>query len=530
MVLRIWGLNEMGRTWDEPEYVNEGHVMIELLKKGDYSNNYFSVTYDHPPLVKYLYGLSSYLDINKNNTNLAMVEYDKKIFNSTSDFLFNTKGHFDINQISKLEPVFNYDLTYSRLLSALMFSLGVVITVLIGWKIFSPSVGIFAGIILSMLPISLGLSQLVTTESLKILIYPTVIYSYLFLVEKLTTRRIWIAGILIGLALQAKQTDFLLIPLIGIVFFVQYRQSLKKEKKEFFKTRILALISIIVISLITFVALWPQVLFQFKEVYEINQKLWGVKFSSVPWQITLSPPELFFGRLMLTPIFYYLVYFFITIPLGIIALFILGIKYLLKVKNINYLVILLWFILPFSLSIYSWRNHGLRYIIEIFPAFSLIAAFGFEQITNKLTKIKSRKYLYFIPVFIYLFATLMYLKPYYLDYFNELVGGTGTVYKYNLFQTGWWGEGEKEAGMYINNNAKKGSTVGLALSPEHTFLRFDGYKYSVWSKNGKYDYVVVNHYNIIREGFNDKPVRYKYTLIHRIKDAEGTLVYIYKIK
>ena len=77
-----------------------------------------------------------------------------------------------------------------------MFSIGVIITVLIGWKIFSPIVGIIAGIILSMLPFSLGLSQLVTTESLKILIYPLTIYSYIDLIKEKITKRAYCLRVL----------------------------------------------------------------------------------------------------------------------------------------------------------------------------------------------------------------------------------------------------------------------------------------------------------------------------------------------
>ncbi|MCL5438713.1 MAG: glycosyltransferase [Patescibacteria group bacterium] len=497
ILLRLSTLNQIGRTWDEYEYVEQGYKLTELIKNGDFNNNYFYTTYDHPPLVKYIYGISA---------------------------------HFDVEKIINNKPVFNYDLTNSRLLSSLMFSLGVVVVILIGWKIFSPIVGIISGIILSMLPFTLGLSQLVTTESLKILVYPLVILSYIALIKKFSVKKVFIAGILTGIAFQAKQSNALLILILATSFFLQCRTLSAKEKIGFIKVRLLAILTIITIGIIVFILIWPQVLFHFREVYDVNQKLWSVQFSPKLWQITLAPPEVFFGRLMLAPIFYYIVYFLITIPVIILFLFVFGVKNIVKSKNLYRYIILLWFIFPFSMSIYSWRQHGLRYIIEVYPAIALIAAVGFDAFVQRFTRNQFKKFLYFIPIIVYLLISLWYVKPYYLDYFNEVVGGTETVYRSNLFQTGWWGQGEREAGLFLKNSAPQGSNVGLALSPEHTFPRFESLKYSMWAENKKYDFVVVNNYHIIRDSFDDSAIRKNYNLVYQVKADGATLVYVYKSK
>ncbi|MDP2585363.1 MAG: glycosyltransferase family 39 protein [Candidatus Levybacteria bacterium] len=496
--LRLWNINEMGRTWDEAEYVEPGYKYIELLKKGDIDNSYFYTTYNHPPLVKYLYGISAHFDVAK--------------------YLPNG------------EVILKYDLIYSRVLSAIFFSLGVAMVVLIGWKIFSPSVGIFSGIILAMLPFSLGLSQLVTAESIKIFIYSLAIYAYILLIEKFTWRKVLIAGIVTGIALQVKQSNFLLVPILAGMFFLQYKDLKTRAKNVFVKNRIKSIIYICLISVTVFILIWPQLLFHFKEIYAIHSELWDVQFSSKIWQITLSPPEVFFGRLMLTPIFYYVVYFFITIPLLILILFFVGVKGIFKKKNIYLYSILLWFLMPFSLSIYSWRQHGLRYIIEIYPALAIISAVGFETLIKKLTKNRLYEFLLFLPVVVYLLVSLWFIKPYYLDYFNELIGGVNTVYKYNLFQTGWWGQGLGEAGLYLGKNAPQGSRVGLAISPEHVFLRFDSLRYSNWSANNEYDYVVVNNYHIIRDGFDDSMIKKKYKPVFFVKADKAVLITVYKLK
>jgi 4-amino-4-deoxy-L-arabinose transferase-like glycosyltransferase len=422
-------------------------------------------------------------------------------------------------------------LTYSRLLSAVLFSLGVVIVILIGWEISSPATGIFSGIILSMLPFSLGLSQLVTTESLKIFIYPLTVYAYIHLIKKFSWKKVLIAGLVTGLALQAKQSDFLVILLLGIMFFFQYFKIKPKEKMIFAEKRIIAFAAVIIIGISVFFLIWPQAILHFKEVSSINTKLWlGARFSSNLLQFTFSPPEVFRGRLIMTPIYYYILYFFITIPLLVLLLFLAGIVEIFKKKNIYLFAILLWFILPFSLSIYPWRQHGLRYIIEIYPAIAIISAIGFEAIVSLFIKSGLKKYVLFLLVIIYLFISLWRIKPYYLDYFNEIIGGVNNVYRHNLFQTGWWGQGLGEAGMYLKNNAKKDSAIGLAISPEHVFPKFDNLKYSEWSLREKYDYVVVNNYHIIRDGFNAETIKKRYSVVYRVKADQAVLVTVYRLK
>ncbi len=490
LAIRLSTLNQIGRTWDEQEYVEQGYKMVELMKKGDFGNNYFYTTYDHPPLVKYLYGISAHLDIEK------------------------------------------YDLTYSRLLSAIIFSLGVVIVVLIGWNFVSLTVGIIAGIILSLLPFSLGLSQLVTTESFKIFIYPLVFYSFIRLLQNYSVKKLIFVGIIMGVAFQIKQSNIILIPLFGLMSYFYYRQIKQSiKKKTFLRKTFFSLLYISTISILVFILFWPQMLFHLREINATHSGLWNVKFSPKIWLITISVPEVFFGRLMLTPNFYYVVYFLISIPVVILGLFFTGIKKIIEKKDWILYCFILWLIVPLIImSFYSWRQHGLRYIIEIYPAICLIAAIGFDTLVSRFTKKESLKSLYFLPVVIYLFLVLWQIKPYYLDYFNELVGGTNTVYKYKLFQQGWWGQGIGEAGYYIRKIAPKGSTIGYALSPEHVLPRFSEFKYEKWSENKKYDYVIVNYYNIIREGFNDKNIKKNYKLIYKVKADQAVLVYIYKRK
>ena len=497
MGLRIWNINQMGRTWDEAEYVEPGYRFIELIKKGDLNNDYFFTTYNHPPLAKYLYGITAHLDTEK--------------------------------VLPNGNPVLRYDLTYSRMLSAITSSLAIIVVVIIGWQFGTLFVGVISGLILSMLPVFLGYSQLVTTESMVMLFFTLPVYIFFLLLQKYSLNKLLATGVLTGLALQIKQSNFMLVPLFIIMYFIWYFKA-KHSRTKFINSRAASIIYIVLISIVVFVLLWPMLPFHAFEVFHIHQKLWNVKFTPKIWLITLSPPEVFFGRLMLTPIFYYIVYLFITTPFLLLLFFFKGILIVFRKRDWSYYILLAWFLVPFILSVYSWRQHGVRYIIQIYAPLSILAAVGFDFIVSKFTKRDVFKFIYFLPVVIYLFIILFKITPYYLDYFNLLVGGTSGVYTNRSFQIGWWGQGIREAGLYLEKSAPKRSKIGLALSPIHVMPPLINLDVSKYSEEEKYDFVIVNYYNVLRERFNDYEIKKNYNPMYFVKADGASLVTVYKHK
>jgi hypothetical protein len=125
---------------------------------------------------------------------------------------------------------------------------------------------------------------------------------------------------------------------------------------------------------------------------------------------------------------------------------------------------------------------------------------------------------------------LLPIEHYYLDFFNELVGGVNAVYKYKLFQIGWWGQGIREASLYVLKIAPKGSSVGLAISPIHSAGPMPELNVQEYSNHKKYDYVIVNFYNVIREGFDDSFIKNNYKPVFFVKADEAILATVYKLK
>lgn len=495
-ILRINTLNQIGRTWDEYEYIQQGYKLDELLIKGDFANPYFYTTYDHPPLIKYAYGITAHLD---------QIGVDKS-------------GN----------PIFNYDYTYSRLLSAILGSLSAVLILLIAWEYISPFVGITAGIIFSTLPFFIGLSQLVSTESFLMFFFTSSIYSFIRLLKKYSIKKLFLTGILLGLALQIKQSNGILFPLFGLIYLFWYYFEGRINNEKIWNKRLFSFIPIILIAITVFVIIWPMPYFHLDVINEINQKIWLVK---------TSPPTIFWGRLMFSPVIYFVTLFFITTPLLIILLSLIGLKKIEKMKNWVLYGLIIWFIFPFIQSFYVWRVHGVRYIIEIYAPLAIIAAMGIAYVIEKLKLGTKAKITSIVLITLYMFSIIYQMKPYYLDYFNELVGGPKGAYDKRYFELGWWGQGLREAGYYLQDNAKKNSSIALFISPPHVFPQIKGQKLifidpnkGIYDPKIKYDYVVVNYFHVLREGFDDSKIKQDYKLMHQVTANRAPIVDIYKHK
>jgi 4-amino-4-deoxy-L-arabinose transferase-like glycosyltransferase len=546
VVLRLWNLNQMGRTWDEGAQNIDGYHLVTLLLKGDFSNSYFYSHPYHPPLTKYIYGAASFLDVENWKLTVTPQAWYRQP-----------------------EPTFRYDWTYSRLISVLFSSLTVVVVVFMGWRFLSPFAGVMAGFILSMLPLFVGYSQLVTIESFLIFFFTYSVYAFLIFLEKMSKRNILFCGVITGLAFLTKFTNVLVIPLLIWIFLLWHFHINGGNKHNLIKNS-LKVLSIFLVALFVFLALWPMPWLHLSEFIKLNYSLRIVGTS-------LSVPGVFFGKLILLPKIYYLVMFLITTPVLVLIVFFSGLILIIyestgkisfkiqvnhlknksiiggimsiiktflfftydhlkkvplsKKRKLFYLyVFVIWFAFPFIQSLYNFRQQGIRYIIEIYAPLALISAFGFEVIVNKITKKTVNKFILSALLIAYLLTVLIRITPYYLDYFNVVVGGTKTVYEKRYFELGWWGQGLREMGLYLNSHAAKGSTVGLAVVPLSSVPSMPLLKTSEYKIGESYDYVAVSYFNIVREKFDDSQITGNYRWIYSVKADGAEIVKIYKRK
>jgi dolichol-phosphate mannosyltransferase len=487
VALRLWDFNAMGKTWDEPAYVEQGYYMVEAIKRGDFDNKQLYHS-DHPPLARYVYGLAEHLQIGDNH---------------------------------KQGENFPYDYTYPRLVS-LVFSLSSVILVfLLGWQYISSFVGFIAALILATLPFFLGFSQLATLESLNMFFFTASVYGFIKLIHTQARKWIILTGIAAGLAMLVKQSNVFIYPLLSALYFlwVFYDQK-SKSRKDNIRLGMIWGVIIGIVSVITFFALWPFILFHIHDVLSVQDTMW-IK------NVSLPPPEVFFGRLMLVPMPYYFVLFLITTPVMILLFLILGLLRIDRLKKWILFAVVIWFIFPFLQSFYNFKQHGVRYIIQIYAPMAIIAAIGFETLIYSLTTRKLYKILAVLALVTYMFFILWKATPYYLDYFNGFVGGTNGVHEKKIFQLGWWGQGLKEAGTYIEKNAKPGSRIGLAVQPPFSFPPLAKHKIDEYNSKKKYDYVVVSYFQVLREGFDDSLIRQTYQPVYTVYADKAAIVIVY---
>ena len=65
LAIRLWNFNAMGRTWDEASYVEVAYKYVQLIEEGNFTDRFWYIQSDHPPLARYIYAALSSFDIQK---------------------------------------------------------------------------------------------------------------------------------------------------------------------------------------------------------------------------------------------------------------------------------------------------------------------------------------------------------------------------------------------------------------------------------------------------------------------------------
>jgi hypothetical protein len=228
----------------------------------------------------------------------------------------------------------------------------------------------------------------------------------------------------------------------------------------------------------------------------------------------------------------------ITTPIPVLFFFFIGLISIFYYKNPFGYILSIWFFFPFIQSFYPDSGNGIRYIIEIYAPLAIITAIGFDALVNIVFTEVLIKSLLFIPVIFSLFLTLENISPYYLSYYNSLIGGPQRVYNLKLMPLGWWGEGQRAAGLWLETNGFQNMTIGLAAMPRYVFyppsdsgtiVDFEDFKKPELAlKNKNYDFIIVNYLYVTTHGFNEKLLSKHYVLVHSIFADGAPIVKIYK--
>jgi hypothetical protein len=233
----------------------------------------------------------------------------------------------------------------------------------------------------------------------------------------------------------------LLLPLFGLGF-VLFQWGLIKKKKEIRLP--LNLVLGLLISCLVFYAIWPW--------------LWSAPFDHLMKSLNFWQEQ---GAGNPPPPYYYFQYFLVSTPTLLFAFLMFFLLKLYRTKNFWLLFLVLWFLTPFLFAFAKYRQGGIRLMIPIFAPLSLMAAVGVSEIGEKLRRFKC---LLFLLVPLYLLTLDLNVHPYYLDFFNEVIGGPKGATERGISLM-WWGEGAKEAIDFVNRTAPPNSTFQSAVVP-----------------------------------------------------------------
>jgi 4-amino-4-deoxy-L-arabinose transferase-like glycosyltransferase len=414
-VVRWIDLGGHGQTWDEDVNWASGRNYITNILSLDASPDAWSWNYEHPPVMKYLEGIGAQLS-------------------------------------DGFGP--------ARALSAIWIALGCALLVPIGTRIYSRRVGWLAAGIAALLPPLVAHGQIVGHES------PSVLWWSLAILLALTAhdgepsprtlrgRLVWI-GVAIGVATASRFVNGLVGPLCLAILFIEAPRARR------WRTLVEGGAGMPVVAYLTMYALWPRMW-----LHPIGALQGSLAKLTIP-----HTGEPFLGVMTNNPgPHYFLAYLFATLPLGILVGVVAWIaRAVLRPDRRSALIMAAWFAVPLALVLSPVRQDGVRYVLPCVVCLAVMAAAGFDFLATLVERRWQPTFAALAgAIVVYLGITLVRIHPYYLDYFGEQVGGTGTVARRGWFETAWWGEGIEEAVDYVNTNAGSQARVYRdCIGPAH---------------------------------------------------------------
>lgn len=460
---RIIGLNAQGETWDEIAYFDAGKSYLSNIKHLNFDANNWDFNREHPPIGKYIYAF------------VSIPAY--------------------------LEDEINY--TYGRIASSIMGALTILIVFFLAKDLFSKKIATLASIILIFMPNLVGLNKVYGLDSPTLLFFTLTIYLFIRACHEKKHIFFILSGLSLGLAIGTRFSNAILLIFLPIIYLLIINKETLNKKNRIY---LLYWLAIPIIAGGLLIATWPW--------------LWQNTIPHLLITIGHWSPvkELFLGSIQIIPNNYYLVYLMVTTPIIILFLIIPFLVKLFIEKKENYFIVLFWLITCFLITLSPTKQGGMRYFICAYPAIAIMASIGF------FTCFKGKlQYFFGLLLIFYLLLTNINIHPYYLTYYNELVGGTQGVYEKKLFPIGWWGEGIEEASIWLSQNAKESAKLNIESAPNHTTGRKLRNDITITTENP--DYIIVNLSRII---YHNYKIPEGYQLVKTIRSGSTPFVWVYK--
>lgn len=386
------------------------------------------------------------------------------------------QGYSDMRYYGPIGPVasalsynmfngkFELDFITSRhVLIILLGSIGVFFTFMIGYDLFNTRTGLIAAFFLAAYPFFFAHSHNNLTDIPLLAFFTITVWCLLRAVNTGKKSYILLFPILFGLAFNSKAQAGLLVLItviwLAVLFLVRKRTFIKLVNRNIPKLFywIISPIIFFITVVIFHPWLWSKPIDRFFQILEFFRHhthhgeymyLGGLYTAGInmPWHYA------FIQIFMSTPVI-----LFIFLLFGIYISF-------RNSKKAGPMYLALWFFIPMlfisilSVTIYG----GIRQLIFLLPALSLLGALGFDRFLDFVdSRLKKRiphitKMVTIVLVLLYLIPVVGY-HPYQNSYFNEIVGGAKGAYKKT--DLNYFNQGFRQNVAWLNKNAEEGTTI-----------------------------------------------------------------------
>jgi len=346
-------------------------------------------------------------------------------------------------------------LAATRYPTAILTSMGVVGLYFLVRPLFGQHAALLSAVIMIWEPFYLALSRVIHHDALTTTFMTLSLLSFMvYLREHRSFLYLVLSGLAAGLAFLSKAPSLFLVPFTALLSLGAYRA--RRESLwplDWHGVAELGRDWAIwgFIATLVFVILWPAM---WVDPLGTIIRMFGAAGELVE----TGHRQFFFGRVTTDPgiWFYPVVFLFRVTPLTLVGV-ILGIIVLVKAKDEARLA---WplaaYIVLFTLFISLSSKKNDRYLLPVFPALNILAAVGFWE-SARVIQQKFRscaaawvpKTCYLLPVSCLVVQAAFALPhhPYYLTYYNPVLGGAHVASKVLLVG---WGEGLEQAARYLN--------------------------------------------------------------------------------
>ncbi len=490
LFFRMWDLDKPFETADEFFHSGSGVSYYYNLVKLNFDSASWKENSEHPPVGKYIYGLANGVYLISKHPEILSQSFS---WASGKALLLGNKNYIP-----------------NRMLSVLMGLVTISAVFLFSLRVFGLKTAVLSSVFLSFLPPFVAHTKTAALESPTLFFYTLSVFLFLLALEKNKKLLFLLSFVSTGLAIGTKYNNASLLLLLPFLMFIFNRQGFKKSAKK--------LISLFIIPPLLIFAIWP---FLWSNPIENTKATFG------HWEYIVK--EYFLGNLVEPPFYYYFVYVIATIP----ALLLFSAAfYLFKEKRSFYTnALLAWILIPVVLqSFFALKQDGIRYVIMVLPPLAILSSLGIEKLAKKFSGFGET--VFYASMFYVVLSSLI-IHPYYLDYYNEIFGGTKNVFEKKILEVGWWGEGISEATQYLEKVAESGSTTELLVGPFTHLVPKTRNDVSFFVRQGEYfmpisDYIILNSFYLWYESDIRQLVEYSYKKIYEVKAGGAPIAYVYK--